>query len=167
MKKIISAEQFLIEHYNNAIEKVSLLEKELEDKNVELSDLKAQLGEDVGEDENITILPTLMVLYGIETSNYYIKKENVEQYEAQLKKRESNKYNEYYITTSEINAIITIAGQKFFCNVTFKNGYSNQRIKVFEIERYYKTEEEALDNLMKTLEEDIAKKKKDWESEEE
>lgn len=166
MSKIISAEQFLIEHYNNAIEKVSLLEKELKEKNVELSDLKGQLGEDVGENENITVLPTLMLLYSIQTSSHYIKKENVEQYEEQLKKREINRHNDYYIIASEINAIITIASQKFFCNVSFKGRYSNQSIQVFEIERYYKTEEEALDNLMKKLEKDIAEKKKGWESEE-
>ena len=159
----VSAEQYLIENYEKALERNLILKKEKEDLLIKIQALEP---ESISK-EDVKVLPELMTLYSINTAEYNIERKNIEEWEKKLEEKSldiHDHYGNYYISTHIINAKIMICKVMFYCNVRFKGVYSQQDITVYDIndKRYYQTLEEAKSALYKKLEEHITSRKERW-----
>jgi hypothetical protein len=160
MKKIISAEAYLIEKFEDALQEVDNLKEVINLLKEENEVLKQRTGE---VDLKPIVLPVLEVRYRANFSTCYIREEDFEAYKKAIADNDFEKIEKLYkqryysaiISDVEINCIMEIGGTKFYCYAQLYNGtlYSFP-----DYIKLYKSEEEAQEAVIKQIKEYIEEK---------
>ena len=125
-----SAEQYLIQNYENALALIEALKLENKSLKKEIQELTPEPLENNEDDEQkVVVFPTLKVIYHVEGSDYgyYINRDNIKKYKKILKEKtlDGQNDNHYYLHVSEANVAIDILGNKFYAKFTPKSKYSS------------------------------------------
>ncbi len=160
----ISAEQYLIKQYEEALEEIETLKQsnyELEHQLHELSDEKSR----TIEQDEIKVLPVLETYYSAHTRTYDITEDTYTDFKKALKERNEHYIFKDFVPYAElevynINCIVTICGVELKCHVTFNNNADQHMLYHYHLEdhtRYKRTREEAMEVIWEKLALDLQK----------
>jgi len=150
--KILTAEQYLIKKFEEALDQVA----DLKIANTSLQEQIKLLEPKQIDPSEITVLPNLEVYYSFSVSTYYIKKDTIDKYREILKSKQVDKLLGYYdsyatLHTHNINAIIFISGIEFKCRINFGNNDDRNTLHHYENiddPKKYFTDKETVKNMI-------------------